>query len=66
MAKPNITFNDVEIEMVINLIKTFRDDYGYTDDDRYIDGPDTIPAHLKRLERKMNRALEHVTTEFVQ
>ena len=66
MAKPNITLNDVEIEMVLTLVRVFRSDYGYTDDDSLIDGPNTIPAQLKRLERKMGRALEHVDTESVQ
>ena len=63
MAKPNVTFNSDEIEFVQVLIRAYRDAYGIPDVPHE---PNTIYAHLKRMERKMAKAAEHPDTEFVQ
>lgn len=69
MSKENVTFNDEEIELVQYLIKSYRHAYNVTEDwafERYIvHEKNSVYAHLKRLERKMKRALEDSRTEFV-
>lgn len=66
MSKENVIFNDEEIELVQYLIKSYRHAYNITEDERYIvHEKNSVHAHLKRLERKMKRALEDSRTEFV-
>ncbi len=61
MATPNVILNDEEIDLISNLIRAYRSAYAYDEKD----GPSTTHGRLKRLERKMDAALEHTNTEFV-
>lgn len=63
MSKENVIFNDEEIQLVQHLISSYRDAYCIPDTEHHEEG--TIYAYLKRLERKMKRALEDSRTEFV-
>ena len=60
MAIPNVVLNDEEIDLINNLIRAYRSAYAYDEKD----GPKTTHGRLKRLERKMEAALEHHDTEF--
>jgi len=58
----NIKLNDEEIEFLMGLIHAYREAYCIPD---VRHEPDTIYAHLKRMERKLAKALEASETEFV-
>ena len=58
----NIKLNDEEITFLVGLIDAYREAYCIPDEKH---GPNTISANLKRMERKLAKALEAPETEFV-
>lgn len=61
MTQPNIALTDEDIDLMHNLIRAYRSAYAFKE----IDGIGTTHGALKRLERKLEKALDHPDTEFV-
>lgn len=62
--KNNISLNDAELNVALNLIKTFEKN-SLIYDERNVKPSETTGAYLKRLERKFNKALDDKNTVFV-
>jgi len=60
----NISLNDAELNVALNLIKTFNKN-SLVHDEINTKPSETTSAYLKRLERKFNKALEHKDTVFI-
>ena len=63
----NLSLNDQEIILIQSLIKEFEDSHVLPTN--IMDDPSkqarSFKASLRRLERKMQKALDHANTEFV-
>ena len=62
MLRHNASLNDEEINLIRMLVAAYRDAYLFPD---VSENPNTLEARMKRLDRKMNKLLDHPDTEFV-
>jgi len=61
----NISFNDREIDIALRLISSYRKNV-FIEEPTNANPAATTDAYLKRIERKLSRALEHPHTDFVE
>lgn len=62
MSRHNASLNDEEINLIRMLVAAYRNAYSFTD---ISNNAHTLEARVKRLDRKMDKLLEHPDTEFV-
>lgn len=60
----NISLNDKELNVALNLIETFKKN-SLIYDEINVKQSETTMAYIKRLERKFNKALDDKNTVFV-